>query len=115
MLEASQIYNESIEIEKEIDPRFEALEQTKNSINIQGRALTEEEIKFTREIDLLGLSLKYWKENHLEVPSAEELGKNNRSPVKFSANDILTIQKEYNDSIIAIRARIEKVKVPSTN
>lgn len=110
--EATDIHNQSLTIEKEILPKFEELEQAKNSINIQGRALTEEEIKFTREVDLLGLSLNYWQENHLEVPQNPPK-ENNRSTVKFSAKDILLIQKEFNDSIIAIRARLENIKIPS--
>ena len=110
--EAAEIHQQSLEIEKEVTKKFDSLQQASNSINIQGRALTEEEIKFTREVELLGLSFDYWQENHLEVPSSEELNKNNKSPVKFSAKDILTIQKEFNDSIVAIRARIAKIKIP---
>ena len=79
--------------------------------NIQGRALTEEEIKFTREVELLELSLDYWQENHLEVPQNEQLKKND-SEIIFSAKDILMIQKEFNDSIVALRARLNKVKIP---
>ena len=43
--EATNLYNESLAIEEEVLPKFEELEQISNSINIQGRALTEEEIK----------------------------------------------------------------------
>lgn len=111
--EATEIYKQSLEIEQEVLPKFEELEQAKNSINIQGRALTEEEIKFTRDVDLLGLSLNYWKENHLEVPKTDSLQNQNRSTVKFSAQDILLIQKEFNDSIVAIRARVNAMKIPS--
>ena len=112
--EAVEIHEQSLEVEKEIAPKFEALEQAMNSINIQGRALTEDEIKFTRDVELLGLSLNYWKENHLEVPQNDDLNKNNRSTIKFSAQDILLIQKELNDSIIAIRGRIEKLEPPTS-
>jgi hypothetical protein len=111
--EASEIHDQSLEIEKEVAKKFDSLEQISNSINIQGRALTEEEIKFTREVELLGLSLNYWQENHLEVPQNDELGKNNHSEVKFSAQDILTIQQEFNDSIIAIQAKLKTIKIPT--
>jgi len=111
--EATEVYKQSLEIEQEILPKFEELEQASNSINIQGRALTEEEIKFTRDVELLGLRLNYWKENHIEVPKADSLQNQNRSTVKFSAKDILLIQKEFNDSIIAIRARVNTIKTPS--
>ena len=111
--EAVEIHEQSLAIEKEISTRFEELEQVKNSINIQGRALTEEEIKFTREVDLLGLSLNYWKENHLEVPSSDQQKNQKDSSIKFSPQDILLIQKEFNDSIVAIRARVERLKIPT--
>ncbi len=113
--EAIEIHNQSLEVEKETSEKFEELQQTSNSINIQGRALTEEEIKFTREVELLGLSLNYWKENHLEVPQATQLESKKDSAVKFSPQDILLIQKEFNDSIIAIRARVEAIKIPSSD
>jgi len=110
---ATEIHDQSIELEKEVAQKYDSLQQASNSINIQGRALTEEEIKFTRDVELMGLSLDYWQENHLEVPTTEDLKKNNRSTVKFSAQDILMIQKEFNDSIQAIKARIETLKIPS--
>jgi hypothetical protein len=110
---ANEIYDQSIKIEKEVAKKYDSLEQVSNSINIQGRALTEEEIKFTREVELLGLSLDYWQENHIEVPTSEDLEKNNRSPVKFSAQDILSIQKEFNDSILALQIRLNKLSIPS--
>jgi hypothetical protein len=111
--EAIEIHEQSLAIEKEISTRFEELEQAKNSINIQGRALTEEEIKFTREVDLLGLSLNYWKENHLEVPASDKQENQKDASIKFSPQDILLIQKEFNDSIVAIRARVERLKIPT--
>ena len=112
LLEASEIHDQSLEIEKEVNSKFDSLKQTSNSINIQGRALTEEEIKFTREVELLGLSLDYWQENHLEVPSSDQLNKKDENTVYFSAQDILMIQKEFNDSLVALRARLNKVKMP---
>ena len=113
--EATNIHNQSLEVEKEVSEKFEELQQVSNSINIQGRALTEDEIRFTREVELLGLSLNYWQENHLEVPKEGYQNDNKDAPVKFTANDILTIQKEFNDSIKAIRARLEDLTIPSSN
>jgi uncharacterized protein YcfL len=111
--EASELHEQSLNIEKEVLSKFEELEQTKNSINIQGRALTEEEIKFTREVDLLGLSLNYWLENHPQVPQIDQQKNEKPSSVKFTPQDILLIQKEFNDSISAIRVRVNALKIPS--
>ncbi len=113
--EAVEIHEQSLTIEKEVQSKYDELEQIKNSINIQGRALTEEEIKFTREVDLMGLSLNYWKENHLEVPSSDQQEKQKDASIKFSPQDILLIQKEFNDSIVAIRARVERLKIPNAD
>jgi hypothetical protein len=111
--EASELHEQSLNIEKEVLSKFEELEQAKNSINIRGRALTEEEIKFTREVDLLGLSLNYWLENHPQVPQADQQKNEKSSSVKFTPQDILLIQKEFNDSISAIRGRVNALKIPS--
>ncbi len=105
--EATELHEQSLKIEKEISIKFEELEQLKNNINIQGRALTDAEIKFTQEVDLLGSSLHQLKENLAKSPKSD--------PTKISAKESLAIQKELNDSIMAIQAMLKAIKTPSGN
>ncbi len=120
MKEALDIHNQSMAMEKEILPKLEELDQIKNNINIQGRALTKEEIAFVRKVELLNLSLQHWQENHIEVPGAEHdhsghdhnHNHNHGSKVEFTPEDMLIIQKEFKDSILAIKARLEEIQLP---
>ena len=116
MKEALDIHNQTMAMEKEILPKLEELEQAKNSINIQGRALTDEEKAFVRKVELLNLSLEHWQENHIEVPGAEHdhtgHDHNHGPKVEFTPEDMLIIQKEFKDSMMAIKARLEAISLP---
>lgn len=61
---ASTLYQQAAEIEKVIAPTIENLEQEKNSISIQGRALTEAELQKIDQIDALLDRFAWFKENH---------------------------------------------------
>lgn len=61
---ATTLYQQAAEIEKIIAPTIEDLEQEKNSISIQGRALTEAELQKIDQIDALLDRYAWFKENH---------------------------------------------------
>ena len=69
--EAAKIHNEAVQIEIQIQPQLEQLVQQKNSIQIQGRALSEEEMTFVQLVDGLQASMDWFNKNHVEVPGYE--------------------------------------------
>ena len=56
----AQMHKESRQTGEEVTPLLEQLVQTKASINIQGRALTQEEIAFTQNVDKLEATFAQW-------------------------------------------------------
>lgn len=118
--EAGQIHQQALEIEQKVKPRLEALIQEKNRINIQGRALTEAEIAFVNQVEALEKSYAFWEENHVEVPGFEhdhhdhaghDHSHDHKPGLDVTASDMLLIQQEFRDSITAIQARVEKLKI----
>jgi hypothetical protein len=111
--QASDIHLEALKIKKELEPNLEQLRQLNNSIQIQGRALTPEEIKFAKEVNALESRLSHWEENHVDVPGFEEEGHDHsghdhdHAPAfQFPAGDMLIIQKEFKDSIVRIKEKV---------
>ena len=116
--EAHDIHMEAFKIKQAVEPQLEQLVQRSNSIQIQGRALTEEEIKFTESVNTLVQQLEFWKENHLEVPgfeheehdhSAHDHDHEHGSSFNLPASDMLLLQKEFRDSIVAIQQRVNSL------
>lgn len=116
--EAHDIHLEAFKIKQAVAPQIEQLLQRSNSIQVQGRTLTEEEINFTTQVDNLAKQFEYWEENHLEVPGFEHEGHdhsghdhshdhNHASGFNFPASDMLILQKEFKDSIVVIQQRAE--------
>lgn len=115
---ASDIHVEALKIKKELEPDLEKLRQISNRIQIQGRALSAEELRFTKSVAALESRLAYWEENHVEVPGFEHEGHDHSGhdhsghdhshapKFQLPASDILIIQKEFRDSIIAIKGKI---------
>lgn len=118
--EAADIHVEALKIKKEMEPNLEELRQISNSIQIQGKALSLEEKKFTDAVNGLERRLQYWEENHIEVPGFEH-GEHDHSghdhhhdhshdhgnSFQLPASDMLIIQKEFKDSIEAIKSSLE--------
>ncbi len=108
--EATEIYNRSLGIEKEIQPKLEELIQARNSINIQGRALTAEEIQFTDEVNALAERLDSWRNSLPEIPQSGQ--QETADTEKLPASELLAKQKEAHDAIVAIRASLDSLQVP---
>ena len=119
--EAADLHVEALKIKKELTGDLEQLRQLKNGIQVQGRALTEEEVKFTKAVNLLENRLAYWEENHVEVPGFEHgehdhsghdhSGHDHNHGPKFQLppDDMLIIQKEFKDSIVVIKRSLESL------
>jgi len=113
--EAADIHMEALKVKDEMTPELEQLRQLSNGINVQGRALNEEEMNFTKAVANLESRLKYWEDNHVEVPgfdhgehdhSAHNHDHSHGGEFHLPASDILIIQKEFRDSILAIKGKL---------
>ncbi len=120
LAEAAKIHQEAMDIALAIAPRLAALRQVKNGINVQGRALTDDEMDLVKYIEQIEASHKYWQENLVEVPGHDHHhhgaeGHNHShdhshsSGPQLSATQMLTAQKEIRDSIVSIQGRIEEL------
>lgn len=115
MQEAFAIHQEASKVEKEILPKMEDLIQIKTSMNVAGKALTETEISQIAKIEQIEKSMKYWKENIPDVPGfkhehhAHEGPCNHGPKLELLPEDWVIVQKEFKDSILVIKERIETV------
>ena len=114
--EAADVHLEAMQIEKQMKPQLAELVQLKNSINIQGRELTAEEIALVQQIEALEASYSFWEENHVEVPGHEHHDHDDHDhdhhhhhgpKLDLSPADMLLVQQEFRDSIRAIQQRVE--------
>lgn len=111
--EAADIHMEALKVKKEMAAELEQLRQINNKIQVQGKALSQEELNFAKSVSSLESSLKYWEDNHIEVPGFDH-GEHDHSGHDHShggefhlpASDILIIQKEFRDSILSIKSRL---------
>ncbi len=112
--EAAQTHEQALKIEKQVAPQLQELTQVKNSIQVQGRALTPEEMALVQEIESIEQSYEYWEKNHVEVPGYEHSheghqheGHDHGAPLKLTPQDMLVVQREFRDSIVAIQRRVD--------
>ena len=114
---AAAIHNEAVKLEAGLRADLEKLIQKKNSINVQGRALTEEELQFVKNVNALESSHQFFTENHVEVPGFNHdhhhhdhnhnHSHDHDAQLQVTADDMLLIQKEFLDSIGSIQQRIQ--------
>ena len=114
LAEAAKIHEQAAKIEQQIRPQVSALVQQKNSINVQGRALAPEEIAFVQTVESIEAGHQFWKENHLEVPGYEhhdhdhaDHDHNHAPKLELLPADMLAVQKEFRDTLLAVQQRIE--------
>lgn len=120
--EAAKIHNEAINIGLALAPQLEQFRQTKNSINIQGRALTPVELKFVEKVDRLNASHNYWQQHLIEVPgfghdhSHDHAGHDHSdhshqhsSGPDLSADQMLQAQQDIRDSILMIQQQVKVI------
>ncbi len=108
--EAAKVHTQAIKIEKELKPQLEQLIQIKNSINVQGRALTSQELALVTQIESIEHSYAFWEEHHVEVPGHihhhDHAHHNHGAKLELAPADMLAVQREFRDSIVAIRQRV---------
>ncbi len=115
---ASKVHEESAKIESNLNKKLKELVQKKNSINIQGRALTTEELTFVDVIENLESSYQLWRENYQKSALLHDLTVANEpggpsgemvygSGNKTSAKDVYSNQLELRDSIEALKEKVE--------
>jgi hypothetical protein len=113
--EAAALHEEAMQIDRQLQPQLENLIQEGNSIQIQGRALTPEEMQRVDAINAVRRSYEWFEENHIEVPGHDHdhdhddhAGHDHgHGPgLELSPADMLAVQQEFLDSIKSIRARV---------
>ncbi|MCP3929557.1 MAG: hypothetical protein GY705_10690 [Bacteroidetes bacterium] len=111
-----QVVNESDKINLEIqtaldelNPKLESLIQLRNSISVQGRALSDTEIKFVDKVETIMGGFDSWKEKYFE---AQVMVDQLRSPdinKKVAAKNVLQLMQDAKISILEIQQSVEKV------
>ncbi len=112
--QAADLHKKALEKGKGVKEKIVQLTQTKFNIQVQGRALTEQEIKFSEAVGEIEGEFNAWEENHVEVPGFEHDHSHDHSghdhdhhhhhhaPPQVTAEEMLAIQQEYYDSIIEL-------------
>ncbi len=126
--EAAQIHEEAIKVEKNLLPRLQELRQRANQIQVVGRELTPEEMNFVNAVSALELRHQQWSENHVEVPGHEHHDHDHHGhdhhghdhnhdhdhdhgpALELTAADMLLVQKEFRDSILAIQTSLTQLE-----
>jgi len=122
--QASDIHNEAINIGLKVAPQLEAMKQKRNQINIQGRALTEEEMQFAAKVDQLESSHRFWLEHLIEVPgfghdhdhghghdhSGHDHAHGQTNQPALTADQMLLAQKDIRDSIVMIQQKLNALQ-----
>lgn len=119
--QAAAIHLDAIKVQEEIAPKLYDLVQQKNSINIQARVLTDEELTFVEKVGVIEESYDWFEKNHLEVPGFEHAhsheghshdhNHDHGSSPELPPKDILRIQQEFRDSIIAIKNAMNELSI----
>lgn len=117
--EAFGYHKEAIEVQKSFKANLKELENRKNGIQVQGRALTDGEIKFTEDVHKLLRDYELWNENHVEVPGYEhdhdhsghdhDHDHSHGNDVQLTPKDMLETQKAFLNNIKEIKKRGEEL------
>lgn len=97
--EAAQTQEQALQIEKQVVPQLEELEQIKNSISIQGRALTPKEQTLLQQIERIQASYAAWK----EMPDYKYKTQNHSA----NPENLIVTQRAFRDSIVLIQQRVD--------
>jgi len=117
--EANDYHLKAMAVEKEIKPLFEELRNQKNGIQVQGRALTKEEMDFVDYVNKMETIYGNWEGNRLEVPGFEHEHDHSHHghdhghdhhhgpDVQLTPEQMLEVQKESFDDIKIIKEKLE--------
>ena len=113
MRKANQLHEEAAHIEADLNGKLKELIQKKNSINIQGRALTQEELAFVDVIENLESNYHQWKELYQQSAAIDQLPTNEANLVETGAmeankaKDIYANQISLKDNISKLKEEVE--------
>lgn len=117
LVEAFDFHTKAIEVEKIFVPKLEELRNKKNGIQIQGRALTEDEMSFIDATNRMESTYESWQKNRIEVPGFEHAHDHsgncqhhhNSSKVQLTPQQMKEIQEESLQGIKDISNKINKL------
>ena len=95
--QADKAYVQALEMSEQIQPQLYGLNQQKNGLNIQGRALQPEEIEFIQAVERIEDSYANWKDKEIKASGA--------GPVT-GARKLLTHQKAWLVEILSIQEKV---------
>jgi len=95
--EAQAIQTEALRIGEEVQKKLQELDQQRISIEVQGRALMPKELQFIADVNNLAARFEEWQKNKIQIPAKP----------KGSATTLLNKQKDYLDTIQAIKAKAD--------
>lgn len=119
MLEqAAAIHNEAVEIEQLTRKKLDSLQRHKQQLVTESGALPAMEQEFIRSLDQLKQDIDSWSNNLIEVPGFEhhhhhghdhshDDHDHGKKQPEVTPEHMLNIQREFRDSIIAIRQRAD--------
>ena len=114
---ATKVHQESATIEADINQKLKELIQKKNSINIQGRALTTEELTFVDIIENLESTYNRWRENYETSATMHALSQEKAQAPgpgayggdsKFNAKDVYANQVTLHEGISDLKEQVEQ-------
>ncbi|MBX2814652.1 MAG: hypothetical protein KTR24_01585 [Saprospiraceae bacterium] len=121
--QASDIHNEAVKIEGEIKDQIESLSRLKAMLEKKEGLLPEDSSMIQRIRDI-ERSHQWWQDNHVEVPgfghdghdhsghdhSGHDHDHDHGPQLEVTASDMLLLQKEFRDSILSVRDRVNALK-----
>ena len=111
---ALNLLSETLKTEEELKPLLANLEQEKNSIQIQGRALSKEEIQRIEAIDQLLGDYQEWDANLILIPGFETQIRGDRAagyqtPKDLKAKELYELQQKSRETLGLILDRARKL------
>lgn len=96
-----RVHTQTVSLEKETSPIMDELIQVRNRINIQGRALTEEELSLTEEINSMETRWEEWKQAfHATDPA---------TVAKTERDSFLKTQQEFQQTLLNLKTSAESI------
>lgn len=93
--EAQTIQSTALKMGQEVEAQLQQLDQQRIRIEVQGRALNSEEIKFIAEVNNLAARFEEWQKNKPKLPTKQ----------RALSDALLQKQKNYLSTIQAINEK----------
>lgn len=115
--EAFEFHTQAMDVEKNTNLVMDNLLNRKNSIQVQGKALSEDDMGFIDAVNRVESLLTSWKDNRVEVPGFEHghdghkhhAGCNHKNDVQLTSQQMLEVQEEALKQIKDIKAIAEGI------